>query len=244
MGGVLIEAGVAFRLFLWLVPLGLVIAAATSFWSNHDPGALEHESRRFGISAVAAHAGARALEAGDRSIALVLAFGLVTLVWFSFGAIRALVLAHALAWETEPPKLRRPVAALALFNVLFLVAVVSSSGVVWLRAVLGGGALAGTFVSGLLTGAVALWCMWLLPHGGSRLRDLLPGAVLVAVGYQLVYIAVLVYFAPRLGRAEETYGALGTAATTLVWLYVLARLAIGAAFLNAVLHRRRLTVPR
>ena len=55
---------------------------------------------------------------------------------------------------------------------------------------------------------------------------------------RLIQIAVLFYFAPRLGRSEETYGALGVAATMLVWLYVVSRLAIGAAFLNATLWSR------
>jgi uncharacterized BrkB/YihY/UPF0761 family membrane protein len=61
----------------------------------------------------------------------------------------------------------------------------------------------------------------------------------VTVGYQLVQIAVIFYFAPRLGRSEETYGAFGTAATMLVWLYVLSRLVTIAAFLNATLWYRR-----
>ena len=52
-------------------------------------------------------------------------------------------------------------------------------------------------------------------------------------------IAVIFYFAPRLGRSEETYGAFGSAATMLVWLYVLSRLTTGAAFLNATLWDRR-----
>src|SRR6185436_2580906 len=86
---------------------------------------------------------------------------------------------------------------------------------------------------------IALVAMWFLPHGEARLRDLLPGAVMVGVGYQLITVAVLFYFAPRLGRAEETYGAFGAAATILVWLYVIARLATGAAFLNATLWARR-----
>ena len=54
----LIEAGVAFRFFLWLVPFGLVGAAVLSFWDDLDPGALEQEARRFGITAAAAHSGA------------------------------------------------------------------------------------------------------------------------------------------------------------------------------------------
>jgi hypothetical protein len=46
--------------------------------------------------------------------------------------------------------------------------------------------------------------MWLLPHRATRPRELLPGAAVVAFGHQLVHVAVLFYFVPRLGRAEET----------------------------------------
>ena len=81
--------------------------------------------------------------------------------------------------------------------------------------------------------------MWLLPNRTTDIRELLPGALLVAVGHLLVQIAVIFYFAPRLGRSEETYGAFGTAATMLVWLYVLSRLITVAAFLNATLWDRR-----
>jgi uncharacterized BrkB/YihY/UPF0761 family membrane protein len=82
--------------------------------------------------------------------------------------------------------------------------------------------------------------MWLLPNRATHPRELLPGAALVALGGALVQIAVVFYFAPRLGRSEETYGAFGAAATMLVWLYVLCRLITSAAFLNATLWSRRL----
>jgi uncharacterized BrkB/YihY/UPF0761 family membrane protein len=239
LGGALIEAGVAFRFFLWLVPFGLVVAALLSVWSNVDADALEDEARRFGITAAAAHAGARALENGDRNITLALMFGVAGLFWFTLGAIRALVLAHSLAWGVTPTRIRRPLHAFAAFNGLFLVAVVASSGVAWLRAQLGAQALLGSLLSAVLMIGVALVAMWLLPHGEARWHHLLPGAALVGVGYQILTVVVLFYFAPRLGRAEETYGAFGTAATLLVWLYVIARLVIGAAFLNAVLYHRR-----
>ena len=239
LGGVLIEAGVAFRFFLWLVPVGLVVAAFLSFWSELDPGAVERGARRFGITAAAAHAGAKALEDGHRSAPLLLAFGIVMLFWFSLGAIRALVLSFALAWGVRPPRVRRPLHAIALFNGLFLFAVAAPIGIDWLRAQLGDRALLGTLLTTAVTIGTALVAMWFLPHGQARVRDLLPGAVLIGVGYQAVSVAVVFYFAPRLGRAEETYGAFGTAATMLVWLYVLARLVIGGAFLNAVLYSRR-----
>jgi hypothetical protein len=97
LGGALIAGGVAFRIFLWLVPFGLVVAAALSFWSDLDSDGLESAARRFGVGAAAAQAAAEALEVGDRNAILVLVFGLVLLAWFTLGAVRALV------WPTRWP---------------------------------------------------------------------------------------------------------------------------------------------
>jgi len=192
LGGGLIAGGVAFRIFLWLVPFGLVLV-----------------------------------------------FGLVLLGWFTLGAVRALLLAHALAWHLEPPRIRRPLRVLAVFNGLFLLAILAAVGEAWLEAQIGRAAVLGTALTFLVTLGVALFAMWLLPHRAAHTRELVPGALLCTVGHQLVQIAVIFDFAPRLGRSEETYGAFGTAATMLVWLYVLSRLVTGAAFLNATLGDRR-----
>ena len=239
LGGGLIAGGVAFRIFLWLVPLGLVVAAVLSFWSTQDEDGFESSVQSFGIGAAAAQAASEALEYGDRNAVVVLLFGLVLLAWFTIGALRALNLAYALAWRLEPPRIRRPLHAIAVFNGLFLLAFVATLAEAWLHDRIGDTALLTTVGAFAVGVAIALWAMWLLPHRATRARELLPGAVLVAVGNQLVQIAVVFYFAPRLGRSEETYGAFGAAATMLVWLYVLSRLATEAAFLNATLWDRR-----
>jgi uncharacterized BrkB/YihY/UPF0761 family membrane protein len=239
LGGGLIAGGVAFRIFLWLVPFGLVAAAVLSFWSEQDPEGLESAARRFGVGAAAAQAASEALQIGDRSAVVVLLFGLVLLAWFTIGAVRALILAYALAWQLRPPRIRRPHRVIAVFNGLFVLAFVSSAAEQWLEAEIGYAALLGLALTLTVTTAIAVYAMWLLPHRATHPRELLPGALLVAVGHQLVQVAVIFYFAPRLGRSEETYGAFGTAATMLVWLYVLSRLVTGAAFLNATLWDRR-----
>jgi uncharacterized BrkB/YihY/UPF0761 family membrane protein len=246
LGGGLIAGGVAFRIFLWLVPFGLVVAAVLSFWGELDQDGLESAARRFGIGAAATQAASEALELGDRNRLVVLLFGLFLLAWFTIGAVRALLLAYALAWRLEPPRIRRPFRVIAVFNGLFLLAILFTVAETWLEAQVGYTALLGTAISFGLTLGVAVYAMWLLPHRATDPRELLPGALLVTVGHQLVQIAVIFYFAPRLGRSEETYGAFGTAATMLVWLYVLSRLVTGAAFLNATLwdRRRRATVVR
>jgi uncharacterized BrkB/YihY/UPF0761 family membrane protein len=229
--------------FLWLVPFGLVVAALLSFWSEHDPEGLEEASREFGIGAAAAEAAAEALQHGDRSALIALLLGLVLLAWFTLGALRALVLAHALAWQLTPPRIRRPLVGIAVFNGLFVLSWLSSVGLAWLREQIGVTALLSTLITLALSTAIALYAMWLLPNRAPRPLELLPGAALVAVGGLLVQVAVVFYFAPRLGRSEETYGALGAAATLLIWLYVLSRLVTSAAFLNATLWSRRLGRP-
>lgn len=239
LGGGLIAGGVAFRIFLWLVPLGLVAAAVLSFWSEQDEDGFESAVRSFGIGAAAAQAASEALEHGDRSATVVLLFGLVLLAWFTIGALRALNLAYALAWQLEPPRIRRPLHAIAVFNGLFMLAFAATLVEAWLHDRIGDTALLTAVLAFAVGTAIALWAMWLLPHRATRARELLPGALLVAVGHQLVQVAVVFYFAPRLGRSEETYGAFGAAATMLVWLYVLSRLATEAAFLNATLWERR-----
>ena len=37
-GGTLIAGGLAYRLFLWLLPFGLVLASIASFWERGGPG--------------------------------------------------------------------------------------------------------------------------------------------------------------------------------------------------------------
>jgi uncharacterized BrkB/YihY/UPF0761 family membrane protein len=239
LGGGLIAGGVAFRLFLWLVPFGLVVAALLSFWSEYDPEGLEEASREFGVGAAAAEAAAEALQHGDRSAVVALLVGLVLLAWFTLGALRALVLAHALAWQLTPPRIRRPLTAVAVFNGLFVLTWLSSAGLAWLREQIGEAAVLSTVIALALSTAIAAYAMWLLPNRATRPSDLLPGAALVAVGGVLIQVTVLFYFAPRLGRSEETYGAFGAAATMLVWLYVISRLITSAAFLNATLWSRR-----
>jgi uncharacterized BrkB/YihY/UPF0761 family membrane protein len=53
-----------------------------------------------------------------------------------------------------------------------------------------------------------------------------------------------VYFSRKIASASGLYGALGGAATLLLWLFLLARLAVGAAVVNAVLWERQISVAR
>ncbi len=216
-----------------------MIASILSFWREVDPEGIEDASRELGLGAAATAAATEALHASDRNVALVLVSGLVLLAWFTIGAVRALVLAYALAWQLKPPRIRRPFTVILIFNGIFLAATFASTLLAWLREEIGASAVFSTVGTFALSVVLVLLAMWLLPHRATRASELLPGALVVALGSQLLQIAVIFYFAPRLGRSDETYGALGAATTLLVWLYVISRLFTGAAFLNATLWQHR-----
>jgi uncharacterized BrkB/YihY/UPF0761 family membrane protein len=235
----LLAGGLAYRLFLWLVPFGLVNAAILSFWVREDRGSLEDAARELGVGGVAAKSAAGAIAADAHSRWYFLAVGLVLLVWFGMGAVRALRIAHALAWGHRAEKLRRaPLAGLAFSGV---VAALIALGVAlaWLREELGVEGLLLTLSVTFGYAAAALWVLRLLPHADAPWQALLPGAFLLALGAQALHLVVVLYLAPKLGRSSELYGTLGASTVILLWLYLLARLMVAAAFLNAARWQRR-----
>lgn len=239
-GSSLIAGGLAYRLFLWLVPFGLVLAAIGSFWAESDRKNIVSTVRKFGISGAAARNARAAFTDGQHSRWYLLAAGIVFLLWFGIGAVRALRIAHQVAWAVQAAKLRNPLGASVLFTATVVSVAAVGVGCQWVRhnesGWLGAAILLVMF---LVYAVVAVGAMSLLPHGGAPRLALLPGALLAGVGMILVQAFVSVYLAPKLERQPQLYGALGGATVLLLWLYIIARLIVSAAFLNATLWDRR-----
>jgi membrane protein len=236
-GGGLLAGGLAYRLFLWLLPIGLV--SRSLGWLDVNDDSVEGAAREFGIGAAAVASTYDAVETNPTNRYLLLALGLALLLWFSLGFVRALQLAYSVAWGVPRPKLLKPLWAVLFFNGLILTIAVASAALAWLRAELGLLGIFGIAVTMVFQTAVAVLVMWLLPRRAERWQELVPGAVLIAIGAQLLSVAVVFYFAPKIGRSSELYGTLGTASVLLIWLYLIARLITSGAFLNATLWERR-----
>ena len=102
----LIAGGLAYRLFFWLVPLGLVLAAVLSFWIDEDRVAVADAAHDFGMGAAATRAAMDAIAQESYPRWYLLVAGVVLLIWFSMGVVRALVIAHSLAWKIRPERVR------------------------------------------------------------------------------------------------------------------------------------------
>lgn len=235
----LLAGGLAYRLFFWLVPFGLVSAALLGFFVEADPAALEDVAEDFGLSGAAAQAATEAIEQEAHSRWYLLVAGLLLLAWFAAGAVRALYVSHAVAWRLPPPKVPRPLRAGWVFTGTITALILVSGGTAFLRewaATPGLGLTVGLLV---LFAGVHIWGSSLLPSRATDWRAFVPGAILVAVGTQAVHLFAVFYLAPKLGRSSALYGTLGAATVVLLWLFLIARLVVGAAFVNAALWERR-----
>jgi uncharacterized BrkB/YihY/UPF0761 family membrane protein len=235
----LLAGGIAYRMFLWLLPLGLVLGTVASFWVERNPGEAKNAAEDFGLGAVAAQNAIDAVSEGTHARWYLFLVGLVLMIWFSGGVVRAFRIAFAVAWGVRPERLRRAPLAGALFTGIVLALAAATVGTAWLREQLGDFGLLLTLLLLLVYFAVALWALTLLPHRDASRTALLPGAALVAVGLQAIHLAVVLYLVPKLGRSSELYGALGAATVLLLWLYLIARVLVAGAFLNAALWERR-----
>ena len=97
----------------------------------------------------------------------------------------------------------------------------------------------GFLIACLVTAGLWLLISIRLPHGDSPWFALLPGAIMMAVGLELLSIVVTYVIEPRIANSESTYGALGVAATLLFGLYLISRLVVASAMLNVAICERR-----
>ena len=82
------------------------------------------------------------------------------------------------------------------------------------------------------------------PAAGVADRDLVPGAILIGVGVEVMHLVTVLFLGRRLESASQLYGVLGGAATMMLWTYLLARILIGATTVNRAWVASRTPVTR
>jgi membrane protein len=236
-GGVL-AGGIAFRAFLWLLPSALLATGLIGLVRDISHDRPEAVARRVGLSGVVGHYVADASKQSSRGTVLLLGFGFVLTVYLGMGLVRAMRITCVIAWDL--PLVRRPhvlrdgvLLTLALGTQLLASAVTSH-----LRDTAGNGEILVTLAAALIGGVIWFSIALLLPHGDAPPSALVPGALLMALALQVLYLVTVYYFSRRIESAGELYGPLGVAATLLLWLYIVARLFVIASFFDAALWQR------
>ena len=241
--GSLLAGGIAFRVFLWLLPAALFVAALAGIVRPTGGASPDRVAQSLGLAASAASTVEQATRHSDRGSVVLMAIGVVLMLFTSTSLVRALRIAHVLAWE-EPFRRR---AALLRDGAIFSAALVSlmslGAATTYLRRSDPALLLITVPASFAIVGGGWLGLSLLLPHAGARWQALIPGAVLVGIGHAALQVVTVVYLAPKLTKAPALYGSLGSAATLLLWLFLVSRLVVAAAFLNATRWRRAANHP-
>jgi uncharacterized BrkB/YihY/UPF0761 family membrane protein len=232
-GGIL-SGGLAYRFFFWLLALTVLTSGGLGL-ASHLETDVQKAIEKSGVSATVAEAAAEVGGQSSSSSLWLLLVGVWLVVWFGWGVLRALWLVHAAAWAIEPPPFRRvPQGVAGVVAVPF--ALVLLAGVAtWVRAQLGLlPGLVATIAVGVALGGFWLWAQTKLPSRPVPWTAHVPGALMVALGFEGLHLFTVYFLSDKLQSASNLYGVLGLAATMLFFLFMLGRIIVWSAELNAV----------
>lgn len=237
IGGSIMACALAYRLFIWLLPLALVVIPGLGLYSQEASETPERAARSIGLAGLVAGSVAEASKSSTRWYALIV--GIPILVWATRSLLRALLVTHRLVWsDARGPGAKPTLLATAQLLVgllgFFAISALGSAA----RARSSDGGVLVTLVIIIPYGALWLLISARLPHHHAPWRALLPGALLFAVGIVVLNFVTAYIIAPQATSKQSTYGALGLAAALLLALFLISRLVIASAATNAVLWER------
>jgi uncharacterized BrkB/YihY/UPF0761 family membrane protein len=235
VGGGILAGAVAFRIFLFLVPYVFVFVIGLGALATTAHESARTVARTTGVAGIAAQAMVTSSKTALHTQIISLLIGVFALVVAARTALKTMRIVHALVWGV-PLVARRTsmVAALGLIVIVTITIVI-----VQLASALRAYSLVlGVPATGLL--AVVPAAVWLLASlvyfpkaEDAGWRDLLPGAVLVGVGFELLHVFTVLWITHQVESKSKTYGAIGTALALLFWAYLLGRVLTAGAILNA-----------
>jgi membrane protein len=236
VGGGILAGALSYRLFVFALPLAFFTVSGLGLLASTlgvEPHVVSNSVGLAGIVTKQVESAAK----GDSSWWVALASFFV-LVYATRVLLRAIAIVHSLAWEGSAASVKVPPRSLGIFGAVLAGQLVLVAGV--------GAVNHQTAIGGILTLVAfvfALAGLWLivsleLPHADARWTDLIPGTLLYAVGYIGILLFNILILGHLIETKTSTYGALGTAATLLLAFFLLGRVIVGAAVLNATLYER------
>jgi uncharacterized BrkB/YihY/UPF0761 family membrane protein len=242
VAGGIIAGALAYRFFIWLLPLVLVLVAGLGVAADASSRSPEEAASTIGFGGLITSSVANAADSPARWYALVV--GIAVLVFATRSFLRVLIGAHRLVWRDVRAAAPRPTPKATLRFLVLLLCFPA------LSAVAGAASERSTWLGLVVTVALTLpyAALWLLitvrlPHRGASWTALLPGALLMGVGIGVFHLVTALFIAPWAIAKQGTYGALGGAAALLLGFFLLSRLMVGTAVLNATLWERRERTP-
>jgi uncharacterized BrkB/YihY/UPF0761 family membrane protein len=240
VAGKVLSSAIAYRLFLWMLPLALTFAGILGFLSDRNPSQPSDAASDFGMSAYVASSVADAASQAEKGRWFLVIIGVVGLYTASVAASKTILVVHSLIFGEPNRSVPGPKAAGGfLLGASALIALSMTMRFVQASALGRSIIVELSALAGI--GVLYLGAALVLPHGGTGWVTLVPGALLFAGGVVVLRLLTSLYLVHRITTSSELYGGLGAAACILLWLYFIGRLLVMSAVLNAALATRRAT---
>ena len=227
-----LAGGIAYRLFLWLLPFGLILGGALGLM---DAGSVEEAVAAGGVPAAVVDLIGDVARAAESDWWWLLGIGVPLLLWAGYTGAKAVQLIHSLIWD-EPPLRTKPLRASLAFTGVLCAVMAAVAFTFWVREESWHVDLLVAALTIAPLAAIWLWVSLRLPHGDAGWHALLPGALVVALGFQVLHALIVNFLVPKLEKATTLYGSLGAMTTLLFFMYFVGRLVVTAPVLNSSLH--------
>ncbi len=227
------------QFFVALFPLILVAIAALGFITSNDASVTDDIIDGLGLTGSAARTVQDAIETAQESRRPATVVGVVGLPWSGLGVTTAVSMAVRTPWQRKIEGIKTKG-----FGLIWLVV-----GALTLGGAIGAGALLNrtpeavprwaTSLGLILVGLVLelgffLWTFWILGDRRAGWRAFVPGAVVGALGLEVLKIAGTVLVPRMVASSSSLYGPLGVVFAIIAWLTIFSKLIVYSSALNAV----------
>jgi len=232
-GGYLASA-VTLAAFLSLFPLLLVAIAVIGFVAGGDPNLGKDAAEFLGLTGDARDLVVDTIEQAEQSKAAASIVGVAGLLWSGLGLVAALAYALDQVWQVTGRGMKDKLFGLAWLagGALLFVSSIAVTSLI--------GALPGIFaplniaVGLALSLGLFLWTMKVLPHRDVGWKPLLPGAIVGAIGLEVLKVVGGIYVPRAVASSSAMYGSIGVVFAVLAWLFFFGRLIVYASVTNVV----------
>jgi membrane protein len=231
------------QFFVALFPLILVAIAVLGFVSSGDSTVSDDIIDALGLTGSAADIVEDAIVTAQDSRRAATVVGVLGLLWSGLGVTTAVSLAVRTPWQRKVEGLKTKG-----FGLLWLLV-----GALTLGGAIGSGALLNSTPEAVPRWATSLglvliglafelgfflWTFWILGDRRAGWRSFIPGAIVGAVGLEVLKVVGTVLVPRMVASSSSLYGPLGAVFAILAWLTIFSRLIVYASAFNAVRYEQ------
>ncbi|QXC62387.1 YihY/virulence factor BrkB family protein [Aquihabitans sp. G128] len=237
-------SAITVSVFIAIFPLLLVAIAVVGFVAHGDTEVTGKIIDNLGLTGTAAQTMRDAIGRASDSRQAASIVGLLGLAWSGSGVAVALQQGVRAPWQERSEGIKDRLLGMAWLVVagIGFAAVLALGGILNFLPDQVPVALAalGAIAVGLLAEVGLFWWMfWGLGTRRVPARDLLPGAIVAGVGFEVLKLVGTIYVPQLVAKSSSLYGPLGVVFALLAWLAIFAKLIVYTSTLNAVRYEAR-----